>query len=401
MQFFDRDLSQSKGYRDGTHRMRSPRETIDRFAPLARHFGITRISNVTGLDTVGIPVYVAMRPNARSLTSSQGKGLTPDEARASALMEAIELWHGEHVELPLRWESHARLRRCGRVADIARLPLAPGAAIRTDVPLLWVEGFDLLAGAPAWVPFDCVTTNFVRTPDSHTTFRPSSNGLASGNHLLEAISHGLCELIERDSVARWDRLDDAEQKQTQVDPETVESARCRRVIDAITAAGLRVGLFDATAETGIPTYICWVFAEPTTDDWRMFGVYHGMGSHLSPEVALLRALTEAVQSRLTEICGVRDDIRPSQYQNHANRDDLQRAWDCVEGGPAPRRFGGQPDRSTDTFEGDVELLLAALAGQGLDSAIAVDLSRAEHGVPVCKVIVPGLSRHGAPGARTA
>lgn len=57
---------------------------------LLRRFGITRVGDVTGLDIIGIPVWFAARPNSRGLSVSQGKGLFADQARLSAIMEAIE-----------------------------------------------------------------------------------------------------------------------------------------------------------------------------------------------------------------------------------------------------------------------------------------------------------------------
>jgi len=83
-----------KLFKRGTHRTSPPDETAARVAPLARQIGITRVGNVTGLDEIGIPVVIAVRPNSRSFSVSQGKGLNLMQARASALMEAMELFHG-------------------------------------------------------------------------------------------------------------------------------------------------------------------------------------------------------------------------------------------------------------------------------------------------------------------
>ena len=77
-------------YVDGTHRSVTPRDTLRRIAPHLGEFGITRVANITGLDRVGIPVYVAVRPNARSLSVSQGKGVDRDAAKASAIGESVE-----------------------------------------------------------------------------------------------------------------------------------------------------------------------------------------------------------------------------------------------------------------------------------------------------------------------
>src|SRR5687767_6260192 len=104
-----RSYSAAKRYRAQTHRTRDPRETFADYSRFMDRMGITRIANITGLDTVGIPVFTAIRPTARSLSTSQGKGLAASEAKVSALMEAIECWHAEHIEAGLRWDTLAAL----------------------------------------------------------------------------------------------------------------------------------------------------------------------------------------------------------------------------------------------------------------------------------------------------
>jgi YcaO-like protein with predicted kinase domain len=74
-------LSSYEGHKSGTHRLVPPAETLARLRPLLPKLGITRVANVTGLDTIGIPVAMAVRPNSRSLSVSQGKGLDLDAAR--------------------------------------------------------------------------------------------------------------------------------------------------------------------------------------------------------------------------------------------------------------------------------------------------------------------------------
>ena len=112
----------AKVYRGGTHRSRRPEETLRAFLSHAGRMGITRLANVTGLDNIGIPVYMACRPLSRSIAVSQGKGLTPAEAKISAFMEAAETWHGETITLPLKMASFDELSRDHRVIDVAGLP---------------------------------------------------------------------------------------------------------------------------------------------------------------------------------------------------------------------------------------------------------------------------------------
>ena len=95
-------------FRLGTHRRQPPVATLAAIRPIAAHCGVTRLADVTGLDTIGIPVFQAIRPLARSLSVSQGKGVTRVAARVSALMEAIELL-GDGVVFERRVEDIDRL----------------------------------------------------------------------------------------------------------------------------------------------------------------------------------------------------------------------------------------------------------------------------------------------------
>ena len=113
---------------DGTHRAASLEATWARFSPRMRAAGITRLADLTGLDTLGIPVFAAIRPMGRSLSTQQGKGLTPLAAKISALMESLETWTAERVAGPIVRGSYRKLR--GRAVDIRKLPRPRG---RLDV----------------------------------------------------------------------------------------------------------------------------------------------------------------------------------------------------------------------------------------------------------------------------
>jgi ribosomal protein S12 methylthiotransferase accessory factor len=117
-------------------------------------------------------------------------------------------------------------------------------------------------------------------------------------------------------------------------------------------------------------------------------------------VAFLRAVTEAIQSRLTQIAGSRDDM--FAHAEVGNPDNLRIALHGAVSRPV--RCFAADDLATETFEGDVAVLLAALERVGIDSAVVVDLTRPELGIPVVKLVVPGLEGDAmrgtyAPGAR--
>ena len=133
----------AKGHRRGTHRLVAPGATFERVAPLRARMGITRIANVTGLDRIGIPVVMVCRPNSRSIAVSQGKGLDLDAARASGLMELVENYHAERIDLPLRLATLQSLQERHPTVDVDALPRVTHGRFGPNLRLLWIEGQDL------------------------------------------------------------------------------------------------------------------------------------------------------------------------------------------------------------------------------------------------------------------
>lgn len=390
---FGSDMRLEKTFWDGTQRACDPEDTVKRLMALAPRFGITRLSNITGLDVVGVPVWVAIRPNSRSLATSQGKGLTHVAAKASALMESVESWHAENIEAPVRVDSPWSLGKKVPILQYQRLCHYEESPPRADQPIAWVEGYDLLQESPCWVPMECVSTNYVGSTRyrSATTFMQSSNGLAGGNEVLEAITHALTELVERDSIHH---ADDAMRKfdpTRRVRIETIDDLGCRSVIEQLQRSGVAVAAFDLSSDLGIPVYGCSIVDEDDAVRWRPLPPFNGYGCHLSPGIAMLRALTEAVQSRLTYISGTRDDISPAQYRSGGNPNALRsfrEAWERL----APTvDFSSRPNLATSSFNGDIRRVLDTLRAVGIENAVAVDLRKSEIGIPVVRMVVPGLA----------
>jgi ribosomal protein S12 methylthiotransferase accessory factor len=383
------NLAATKKFVRGTHRTISPVSTIERFGAHARAFGITRIANVTGLDYLGIPVFMAMRPNSRSLSVSQGKGLDDDAAMASALMEAIELAHAENFSPKTRRATYAAMRAGAPAADPAQLPQLKSAAA-TNAALRWVQGVNLMDGRETWVPFDLVHTDFTVRYDG--IFFRSSNGLASGNHPLEAHCAGLCEVIERDATALWALRDTRGRAARRLRLDSVRDPDCRRLLAGLKKRGIAVALWNVTTDVGVPCFICR-FREALANERSSFGAAWGAGCHLSREVALLRAVTEAAQSRLTVIAGSRDDLLARDYADGDGTSLFDLAHDAWEQHLAACRFSGVRSCDGPSFERDCATLLARLKAVGLKQAIAVDLTNARYGIPVFRIVVPGLATH--------
>jgi YcaO-like protein with predicted kinase domain len=384
------DRTAPKAFRYGTHRFLAPQQTVARVRRFMAPMGITRIANVTGLDSIGVPVVMVCRPNSRSLAVSQGKGLDLHAARASGLMESIELYHAERITLPLKHGSYEDLRYSHRLVDVRELPRTSTSRFHECLLLLWVEGCDLLLDEPIWVPYETVHANYtLPLATGSGCFPTTSNGLVSGNHVLEAISHGVCEVVERDSTTLWNLLGEREQERTRLELDTVDDPACRDVLSRYDRAGVDVAIWDTTTDIGIPSFLCLI-TERFEDRLRLLYSGIGMGCHCAREIALLRALTEAAQSRVTYISGSRDDMYRQNYERYRNLDLLRRHRRLMEIGGGQRCFRDIPTWDGETFAEDIGWELDRLRSVGIGRVIVVDLTRPEFGVPVVRVVIPGL-----------
>jgi len=365
-------------------RRRHPSATVSYMRGMMSEFGITRLARVTGLDHVGVPVWSAIRPNAKTLAQSQGKGIDDPSAQASALMEAVEIATAERADLPARRATRRQLTSEGVVVDSIDVLLRKGGRrIADDEAVAWLSGSDLLSGQSVLVPYEAVTFSDASSP---TRYWQTSDGLASGNTIWEAMLHGLCERIERDAMALWLLRDDDDVAARCVDPASFDDGELNRLCATIAKADLQLRLFDATCDTDTPVF--GAFLSPPADDreetWRHFDLSSGWGCHPVAIRAALRAVTEAAQTRLTTISAARDDFDPRRYREVLDPSLL------VYPRASPKRhsrFGGMAsfDRSEFLLQ-----LLDRLKAAGIDSVIVVPLERGDRGFAVCRVLVPGL-----------
>jgi ribosomal protein S12 methylthiotransferase accessory factor len=365
-----------------------PEATFERVLPHARAMGITRVGNITGLDRIGIPVVVAVRPNSRSVAVSQGKGPTLGQAFTSALMEATELFHAEDLGNRTRRASYVELAAENQVLDPKLLP-------QTETPLPnyraieWIEGLDLNRRDPCWLPADLVHADFTMSADNASEhFVASTNGLASGNHLAEAISSALSELIERDAVARWTARDIQARARCRLDLHSVDDIGCRELTEAYHHAGLTPRVWDVTSDTGVAAFVCDI--PPGDEHGSVLQRYRGAGAHPSRAVALSRALTEAAQIRLTHIAGIRDDLPPSAYEDTLEKRTGAALLDALSSAEHPRAFRDVVTFEADDVVEDVRHTLDCLNAVGIKRAVAVNLSRPELDIAVVRVVVPEL-----------
>lgn len=390
---------------DGTHRVAQLDDTLARLKPHLADIGVTRVAVITGLDVIGIPVVMVTRPNGRSLSVSQGKGISLTAAKVSGIMEAVEAWHAENVLLPLRLATEVELARVANVIEIDALPRRTHSRYHRDLSILWTQGVDLVSGRDVWVPYELVHLDYrVPGPQGSGCFAANGSGLAAGNHLLEAVSHGLTELIERDAITLWRYRSAPEQEQRRVELDSVDDPICRGLLDQFAAAGVLVAVWDLTSDLPCPTFRATII-DAAPDPSRRLPAAAGFGCHVDAGVALSRALTEAAQSRLTLIAGSRDDAPPSLYLEHRDPRAIDAQLRTVRDGTGIRDFREIPSTSNALLEDDVTFEIDSLRASGLEQVVMVDLTRPESEIPVVRMMIPGLEGYAEkvtdyrPGAR--
>jgi bacteriocin biosynthesis cyclodehydratase domain-containing protein len=341
-----------------------------------------------------------------------GKGATLAQARTSALCEALERHSASFAgDEAIRW---ARVQDVGAEAvhpEALQLWSADqyrhrdnwnsthGAFQQVPPPLddgevlAWTPAWSLSHQAPRLLPTGLVYLG-APAPVAHPALRADSNGCAAGTSVEDAVLHGLLEVIERDAVALWwyNRLAVPEMPLHRADPWT------RKVLQAHADHDREVWALDLTSDFGVPV-VAAVSRRHTSPEEIIFG----FGAHLDPRLATVRALAELNQLMpplLTQrsgppAAGERGDVDAERWWAQGSiAEDPYVSPDPAAARIPPRTSGPSGDLSQ-----DVQTVVQLLAGQGLETIVA-DLTRPDIGLPVARVVVPGLrgfwARH-APG----
>jgi YcaO-like protein with predicted kinase domain len=372
------------------HRTVPSRETLARARAQARRIPISRLADLTPLDRLRLPVYSATTPLARDLTIHTGKGLDPESAELSAIMEAIERVSAEQVERPTLRSSFRRISDKVRSAiDPRAFDLPDDSRFADDRPFTWIDGWDLVRKETVWLPLDLATS----PPAEGILRHVDTNGLAAGNTLLEAIVHALCEVIERDVLGLllfrsiFGDADDEPVEARSIAPESLPEV-CREWRARISGNGLVLETEALESDTRIPVFRSVLIddAYPSSRDTET-RLFVGFGASPNATVAVIRSITEAVQSRVGIVHGARDSFNSVSAP--------WRRWGPrVTQGTDARRALPLSDvltfSTTDLLE-DLHYLLQRLTEAGFDRVIAVNLSRRDFELPVVRVRVPGLT----------
>lgn len=284
---------------------------------LLRQFGVTRVGDVTGLDIIGIPVWFAVRPNSRGLSVSQGKGLSAEQARLSAIMEAVEGAVAEYTR------KHVSAFGSLEQMWTKGVPLIPFETVgRVDPDRLdprrergWVKGISVRQQQEVFAPYELIGMDF-RADFSwdRQAFLMSSQGLAAGFNHDHAVLHALLELVENDACFLVDTFETRTIAPEPVTfPAGVDTA-FDSLVDRLSEIDLTPSFFDMTNTLGVPVVMASLPRSVNALDGPATRNAAGAACRPATYDAAVAALLEAIQSRLTDISGARDDLSPLRYQ---------------------------------------------------------------------------------------
>ncbi len=413
--------SRPKNQRDGSYRSISPERTVasfsDHISPLTGvvsslsalpNFGSDLVHNYSSGANLAFSRgdLAFFERNMRSFCG--GKGRNENQARASALCEAIERYSGG-----LQGYEPSRVCRFEELGDAAIHPdellhfstsqyeereiwnkSCPGylrvlPPFTDRQPIRWTAAWSLTCEKFRFVPTQYCY--FSAPQKSEPQFcNPDSNGNAAGNSLEEAILHGFLELVERDAVALWwfNRL-----KKPVVQLEMAEDDYFGALSDHYRSLSREFWVLDLTGDMEIPVFA----AVSRRTDLAREDIVFGFGAHLDARIALERAVTELNQF-LPLVYDPATGSRPDFAKNYPelinwldSSNSERHSYLFGDTSREPLDLRGVSCDATGDFCRDVEVCVQRAKEAGLETLV-VDQTRPDIGLPVAKVIVPGL-RH--------
>lgn len=370
-----------KGYTRDQDKLLDPQETVRRFKERLKTLKLDILESTVRIDNgrLGIPVYFSVcgRDAQQTIGTAKqmGKGGTPQQAEASAVMELAErfsLFSFCKDESNFFTDTYQNVKdRALSFEAIAksvhdRSPdLDKAKAIFSNLPLRWTSAFNLTRDQEVLIPFDWFFAI------------NAFNGPCAGNGVEEAILQGICEVVERhvSSIVCREKL-----QTPAIDPDSVTDPLVEELIRKYRNAGIELFISDFSLNTGIPSVgvLAWdpsTFPETSEIVWTA-------GTTPNPQKALSRALTEVAQ-----LAG--------DFNTNANyaASGLPKLKSLEEAGyvvhPESRvRISDLPDLSNENIRIEVENCIQALSAAGME-VIVINVTHGELAVPAFYTIIPG------------
>ena len=359
-----------------TYRICSPKETWKRIEHILDKINIINMERIDNLDRIGIPVYSATRlTKSGNVKIHPGKGATDIQAKVSSAMEAIERYSAELSEE----DKDKIIKNPNNPVDLKELVLSNEAYRNLNKlnNIEWISATDIINDETVEVPIDAVFH-----PYPGKLFRSHTNGIASGNSLEEAIFHATFEVIERDS---WSISEISKNTYKKINIDGAKNPIIHELMEKFENANINVVLKDLTSEVGIPT-VAAVSDEDVLKDPALLCI--GVGCHIHPEIAVIRALTEVVQSRATQIQNKRDDTIRGDIVRKIDYDRMKKIHKKWFEHNDEINIEDMENNAKFNLKKDLNTIKEKLIGSGFDRLIVVDLKKTD--VDVVRVIIPKM-----------
>jgi ribosomal protein S12 methylthiotransferase accessory factor len=370
-----------KGYTLDQDKIMAPEDTVQRFKTRLKSINLEILKGTVRIDNgrLDIPIYFSLcGKDARQIIGTKkqmGKGGTPSQSEASAVMELAERFSFfSFVKNPQNFF----IEKFGNMRD-RRLPfemiaksvndqsddLPVTRKIFENLPLKWTWAYNLSRKEQTLVPFDW----FFAINEF--------NGPSAGNCVEEAISQGICEIIERhtSSVISHNRL-----KVPAIRADSATDALVVEMIGKYRNAGVKLFVSDFTLDTGIPSVGVLAYDPATFPE--LSEIVWTAGTTPDPQKAFSRALTEVAQ-----LAGDFDTAANYVASGLPKFTDLTEAAYIMDPGKEID-IQDLPDLSHENMKVEVENCLAALKQIGMD-VFLIDTMHADLQIPAFYTIIPG------------
>ena len=318
-----------------------------------------------------------MRPAGLALSVHQGKGSTALAAKIGALCEAMESHCGENAPADGPRCSFKALPEGERAPELADYAVERTERLHRGRAIQWCSARDVVSGKPHYLPHHLVSLDF--TGDADSCFERSSAGMGAGTSEDEAVQTALLEQLERDAVGEWERSPPLRKMAASLDLDSVPVDWFQTWRERLRAFAVELDVYAFTSMGGLPVFVCVI--EGQGEFGADLRVFSGSSANGDPERALFKALAEAIQSRLTVIAAVRDDLLPSRYGERAAS-----PWGLAL--PIPPGFPQRIWEEIEPVPSDWRSLAERLVERGYRQVVVKRLDDGE--LPVVKAFVPGL-----------
>ncbi|MBT8371354.1 MAG: YcaO-like family protein [Deltaproteobacteria bacterium] len=359
----------------------TPDETVKRFQKKLKQIDLDILKSTLRIDNgrLNIPVYFSTcGADAEAVIGTKkqmGKGGTPQQAEASAVMELAERFSFfSFAKNPKNFfiDKYANVKDdavgfemiAQSVHDESDdLPVA--RKIFENLPLKWTWGYNLTREKEVLIPFDW----FFAINEF--------NGPSAGNCVEEALIQGICEIVERhtSSVVSHNKL-----KVAAIRPDSVTDPLVVEMFQKYKNAGVHLYLSDFTLDTGIPTVGAMAYDPATFPD--LSEIVWTAGTTPDPQKALSRALTEVAQ-----LAGDFNTGANYVASGLPKFSTIEEARFVIDPG-SQVDITDLPDISDKNLKTEILNCLSALAANSMDVLI-VNTMHAKLKIPAFYTIIPG------------